>query len=202
MSLTSIQRDQARYKGSAEIRTRKSYLKRSATAIRQLADESTKEWSALHGTFTDKELNLIRAAGQLVDRATASLADDIREADRIKADYDKRLKAAMDAFANLPRAGIDDCVALLGTASRRPVHSFEMERLRTGAIFCTIKDYLAAMVDDAVRSLAGDCARAKLDPTARRQEIIAGLPALKEQHADLIRELTALAVAEQMEKSA
>ncbi len=36
MSLTSIQRDQARYKGGDEIRKRKSYLKRTATSIRQL----------------------------------------------------------------------------------------------------------------------------------------------------------------------
>lgn len=51
MSLTSIQRDHARYKGGADIRPRKSYLKRSATAIRQLAAESTNDWSAVHGVL-------------------------------------------------------------------------------------------------------------------------------------------------------
>lgn len=202
MSLTSIQRDQARYKGSAEIRTRKSYLKRSATAIRQLAEETTKDWSALHGVFTDKELKLIRAAGQLVDRATARLSEDIREADAIKADYEKRRKIAMESFASLPRADVSDCIALIGTAYRRPLDGYALERFRTGQIFGTIKSELNDLANDAIRTLAEACARDKLNFAERRHEILEGLPAMKEQHADLIRELTALAVTEQLEKSA
>ncbi len=202
MSLTSIQRDQARYKGSSDIRTRKSYLKRSATAIRQLAAESTNEWSGLHGVFSDKELKLIRAAGQLVDRATTRLSEDIREADAIRADYDKRRKIALESFASLPRAGIDDCIALIATANRRPLDGYDLERFRSGQIFGTVKGELADRANDALRDLADACARDKLNFAERRHQILEGLPAMKEQHADLIRELNALAVAERMEKTA
>lgn len=201
MSLTSIQRDQARYKGSAEIRTRKSYLKRSATAIRQLAEETTKEWSALHGVFTDKELKLIRAAGQLVDRATDRLSEDIREADAIRADYEKRRKIAMESFASLPRADVADCIALLATANRRPLDGYELERFRTGQIFGTVMSELNKRVSDAIRTLAEACARDKLNFAHRRHQILEGMPAMKEQHAELIRELNTLAVAEQMERA-
>ncbi|MBC2731354.1 hypothetical protein [Thiobacillus sp.] len=201
MSLTSIQRDQARYKGSAEIRTRKSYLKRSATAIRQLAEESTKDWSALHGVFTEKELKLIRAAGQLVDRATARLSEDIREADAIRADYEKRRKIAMESFATLPHDAVDDCIALIGTAYRRPLDGYELERFRTGQIFGTVMSELNERVSAAIRTLAEACASDKLNFAHRRHQILEGMPAMKEQHADLIRELNTLAVAEQMEKS-
>lgn len=202
MSLTSSQRDQARYKGSAEIRTRKSYLKRSATAIRQLADESTKDWSALHGVFSDKELKLIRAAGQLVDRATARLAEDIREADAIRADYEKRRKIALESFSSLPRASIDDCIALIGTANRLPLQLYQIERFRAGQQFGTIKGELGDIANDAIRDLADACARDKLNFAQRRHQILEGLPALKEQHADLIRELNTLAVAQQLGRAA
>lgn len=201
MSLTSIQRDQARYKGSAEIRSRKSYLKRSATAIRQLAEESTKDWSALRGVFTDKELKLIRAAGQLVDRATDRLSEDIREADAIRADYEKRLKIAMESFASMPRADVADCIALLATANRRPLDGYELERFRTGQIFGTVMSELNERVSDAIRTLADACASDKLNFAHRRHQILEGMPAMKEQHAELIRELNTLAVAEQMERA-
>lgn len=202
MSLTSIQRDQACYKGSAEIRKRKSYLKRSATAIRQLADESANEWSALHGVFTDKELKLIRAAGQLVDRATARLSEDIREADAINADYEKRRRIALDLFATLPRVDIGAQIALIGVNYRKPLDGYEMERFRSGQIFGSVQSELEERCNNAILSLAEGCARGKLNPAARRQEILERLPALKEQHADLIRELTTIAVAQQMRKCA
>ena len=60
MSLTERQRIEARYKGGDEIRKRKSYLKRSATAIRALADETMSNRNALHGVA---DTALIEAAG-------------------------------------------------------------------------------------------------------------------------------------------
>ncbi len=197
MSLTSIQRDQARYKGGDEIRKRKSYLKRSATAIRQLATESEQDWSALRGVFTDKELNLIRAAAMMVDRATQRLADDIREADRIRAQYDKAVAAARKQLSAIPLTGISDIVAILAADNSLPGY-LELDSLRTTR---WLRDDLMRMARAAVDSLARTCARLESDPAAFTNNIIHSMHVLRVQHAGLITELNALAVQAELERA-
>lgn len=198
MSLTSTQRDQARYKGSADIRTRKSYLKRSATAIRQLAEESTKDWSALHGLFTDKELNVIRAAGLLVDRATARLSVDILEADRIRAQYERDVALAHNHLDALPHTDIADIIALAAADNMAP-GPMEMESLRYTR---WLRESLNDMARNAINDLARTGARRGRNPAEFAAEIAYALPALKTGYAAMITELNTLAVAQQMEKTA
>ncbi len=198
MSLTSIQRDRARYKGGAEIRTRKSYLKRAATAFRQLAEESTQNWSALHDVFTDKELNVIRAAGLLVDRAVGRLSMDILEADRIRAQYERDVALAHNHLDALPHTDIADIIALAAAANMAP-GPMEMESLRHTR---WLRESLNDMARNAITDLARTCALRGRNPAEFAAEIAYALPALKTGYAAMITELNTLAVAQQMEKTA
>lgn len=201
MSLTPIQRDQARYKGGDEIKKRKSYLKRSATAIRQLADEAGQDLNALNGVFTDRELNLIHAAANLVDRASGRLAADIREADGIRAKYQRDLAAARKYLAILPRTDIADIVAICAADSgtRPPIDRIEMDSLRTTR---WLRERINDLAAAALESLAWRCVRDGRNPADYAAGIDADMPELKARHADLISALNALAVANEMEKHA
>ena len=196
--LTDFQRDQARYKGGDELKKRKSFLKRSATAIRQLVDEAGNKQSGMTGAFTANELELIRTAAALVDRASDRLASDIREADAIRKKYDKDVAAAHKHLSALPRACISDIVAICAADRGQPLGWLEMDTMRTSRYPL---DHLNATARDCIQSLAWICVRKGSDPAEFTADILRRMPDLKAKHADLITELNALAVAQQLEQN-
>lgn len=200
MSLTERQRSEARYKGGDEIRKRKSYLKRSATALRALADDTMSNRNALHGVFSDKEISLIRAASLLVDRVTNRLGADIVEADRIKTAYDKSVSAALDALRQIPLTSVESIVAI--RAAEYP--AAPIGRLGMDSLLSTRwpRERLNDMARDSVQSLAWQCARDGRDPAAFAAEIVSRMPELQAAHADLIATINALLVQYEMEKCA
>ncbi|OJW78004.1 hypothetical protein [Thiobacillus sp. 65-1402] len=190
--LSDLQKSQALHDGGAVIAARKAHMARTATALRKIDPND-------YG-LTAGESTAIRAALTAMDKVIASLAKDAREADAIRKDYEKRLTAARKEFATLLYADVADCIALIATAERVPFYGFELRSFRDRS--SPVGNSLHTKARDAIHSIAHTCARDKLDPATRRQEVLAGLPALKERHADLIRELTTLAVAERLEQTA
>lgn len=201
MSLSNFQRSRARFEGGKDIKSHKSHLARTATAIRKLRDDASQPGNELDGVFSSDELQTIRDTCQMVDRAIARLESDAREADRIKADYDKREQEAIAEMRTLPHASIDDIVALLGAHQRQPLDHYDMERIRTRHWGKGVLDQLREHAICAIGGLGRSCAYDGKNPAEFRQQIAERLPQMKQQHADLIRELSTLAVAQQMEKT-
>jgi hypothetical protein len=201
MSLTDFQRDYARHDGGKPIGNLKSHLSRTATALRTLGADATRPGHMLDGTFTGDELKTLRDAILLVDKACASLDADAREARRIKADYDKRVKDAVAEYGKLPHTEIADIVALSVLAGNRAgIDRHTMNTIRERPHW--LNSELSSVARDAISSLAHADARDKVNPKSRigtATRIF--IPTIKENYAALIRELNTIAVAEQMEKT-
>lgn len=200
MSLTDFQRDYARYDGGKPIGHLKSHMRRTATALRSLGADATRPGSVIDGIFTGDELKTLRAATMLVDRACAALDADAREAKRIKADYDKRVKEALAEYGKLPHTEIADIVALSVLAGERAgISRYTLDTIRERPHW--LKSELSSVARDAISSLAHACAREKLNPKGligQAQDIY--IPFIKTGHAAIIRELNTIAVAAALEK--
>jgi len=202
MSLTDWQRSSARHDGGKDTRNLKSHLSRMATALRTLHADASGTSNSLAGIFTGDELKTLRGATLLVDKACAVLDADVREAKRIKADYDKRVKEALAEYCKLPHTEIADIVALSVLAGERAgISRWTMDSIRQRPN--RLKYELMEVARGAINSLANDCAREKNNPTGLVKSALAiFIPTIKENHAAIIRELNTIAVAEQMERSA
>ncbi len=201
MSLTDFQRDYARHDGGKPIGNLKSHLSRTATALRTLGADATRPGHMLDGIFTGDELKTLRDAILLVDKACTSLDADAREAKRIKADYDKRVKEALAEYNKLPHTEIADIVALsVLDGNRAGIDRHTMDTIRERPHW--LKSELSSVARDAISSLAHACARDKNNPKGlTKQALDIFIPTIKENHAALIRELNTIAVGEQMEKT-
>lgn len=200
--LTDYQRSRAYFEGGKDIKARKSHLARTATTIRKLRADASQPGNALDGVFNGDELQTLRETCQMVDRAIARLEADAREADRIKSDYDKREQQATAEMRMLPHDSIDDIVALLGARQRQPLDRYELERIRTQHWGEGVLHQLREHASCAIGGLGRSCAYDGKNPGEFRQQIADRLPLLKQQHADLIRELNTLAVSQQLERAA
>lgn len=201
MSLSDLQRRRARHDGGKDISNQKGHLSRTATALRSLRGDATRPGNSLDGIFTGDELKILLAATLLVDKACATLDADAREAKRIKADYDKRVKEAIAEYSKLPHTEIADIVALSVLAGcRTGIDRYTMDSIRNRPRW--MKSDLSSVARDAISALAHDCAREKNNPRGmvrQAQEVF--IPTIKENHAAIIRELNTLAVVEQMENT-
>lgn len=201
MSLNDSQRARAHIDGGKEISNRKRHLSQIETGLRTLRDECENS-ETLRGALAPDELKTLARAAVLVGQVAARLDADAREAKRIKADYDKRVKEAIAEYGNLPHTEIADIVALSVLAGERAgISRYTMDTIRERPHWLTSE--LTSVARDAINNLAHDCAREKNNPKGmvkRALEVL--IPAIKENHADLIRELNALAVQAQLEKSA
>lgn len=211
--LTELQRARARHYGGKEYATRKRQASSIETGLRGLVAASTSEARGtttstldspeLHGLFTPAEQRTLAAAACIVGKAAAHLGACTKQAERIQADYQKRLETAKRALLHLPHASIDDIIALCGVAYRTPLDRYECDDLRrTVERGWDMRHWLSNKARDAIFTIAADCAREEADPDKRRAEIAARLPQIKLQHATLIEELNALAVRERLEATA
>ncbi|MEW5965852.1 MAG: hypothetical protein AB1720_02450 [Pseudomonadota bacterium] len=211
--LSERQRDRARYYGGKEYATRKRQASTVETGLRAIvaagssrtvgATTSTLDSPELHGLFTEAELRTLAAAACIVGQAAAHLGACAKQADRIQADYQKRLESAKRVLQLLPHTSIDDIIALCGVAYRTPLDRYECDDLRrTVERGWDMRHWLSNKARDAIFTIAADCAREEADPVQRRAEIEARLPGMKLQHATLIEELNALAVRERLEATA
>lgn len=211
--LTELQRARARHYGGKEYATRKRQASSIETGLRGLVAASTSEARGtttstldspeLHGLFTPAELRTLAAAACIVGKAAAHLGACTKQAERIQADYQKRLETAKRALLHLPHASIDDIIALCGVAYHTPLDRYECDDLRrTVERGWDMRHWLSNKARDAIFTIAADCAREEADPDKRRAEIAARLPQIKLQHATLIEELNALAVRERLEATA
>lgn len=200
--LTDTQKSQARYDGGKPIADRKAHLARAATAMRKVISDPS---VPAIPTITLGDATAMRKALAVMDKIIAQLEQDAREANAIKADYERRLKDAWDALGKLPSSAVDDVVAV---ASIAMAGLSDLKALTNG----TSRTYhpyrpdvqwaLRQAARDAVYSLAIAVANRQLDPAAYAESVRGEMQAHKDRHAELIQKLNTLAVAERMEKSA
>jgi hypothetical protein len=201
VSLTDWQRTSACHNGGKEIVNQKRHLSQMARALLNLRADASLPGNALDGLFSGDELETLRAAHLLVSEACAALDADAREAKRIKADHDKRVKEALAEYGKLPHTEIADIVALSVLAGERAgIERYVMDTIREHPHW--LKSELSTVARDAIISLAHACASDKLNPkglTRQAQDIL--IPTIKANHAAIIRELNTIPVAEQMERT-
>ncbi len=201
MSLSDSQRSSARHDGGKDIANRKRFIAQVETGLRNLRDECEKS-GALRGVLTPDEIKALARVAVIVGKVAAHLDADAREAKRIKADWDKRLNDAVAELGKLPRTSIDDIVVLAAMANhpRPPIGRYDLDYIRANPQ--RLKAEMETISRDATSSLAHACANDAAIPATRRNAILIGMAAWKDKHADLIRELNAIAVAAQLEKNA
>ena len=198
--LTDNQKSLARRDGGKAIANRKRYLSNIETGLRTLRDDLEKS-EALRGALPAEDVRTLARAALLVGQLAARLDADAREAKAIKADYDKRVKDARAEYGKLPHMEIADIVALSVLAGERAgISRYTMETIRERPHW--IDDYLDGVAREAIIDLAHDCARNKSNPKGMVKHAVEVLiPVIKSNHAEIIGELTALAVAAQLERS-
>lgn len=208
--LTEFQRSRARFDGGKDYSTRVRQARTVENGLRGIVGanklarsdvKSSLNTVELADSLTEDEARTLAKAAVIVGKVAAILEADTREANRIKADYEKRRKDAATQLRTLPHASIDEIVALLGAESRTPLDRYEMDRIRNGQTFGTLQAHLREKASNAIGALATTCAYEGQDPAEFTLEVADKLPGLALQHADLISELTALTVAEQLERT-
>lgn len=186
--LTPMQQSSARFDGGKPLAMRRSRLRGLRTALGDLHNQPT-------GSDSDKQ-DLLRGMAAITS-ILAELETDIAEAKRIKRAYDQRHAAAAEALATLPAATVAEVIALA-----------ELDRQigSTSMLLADVESYgwnyvAANMRQSAVAGLAHRCA-SDTNAIARCVEHLrGGLPAAAERRADLIRSITTLAVAEQIQRA-
>lgn len=201
MSLSDFQKGQARFYGGKTIKAHKAYLARTATAIRKLRNDAATMGGQLDGVFDADEMQTIRATCELIDRAVARLEADAREADRIKKAYEAHEARAEKALSLLPLNDLEGVIAIAEIAGDLTpgIRMYSpLEAARRNGVRYTHRDLLI----HAVKYLARDCAIRGQDVATYVENVRTQMPAAATKHADLIRELTTLAVAERLEQTA
>lgn len=188
--LTDTQKSHARYEGGKPISDRKAHLARAATAMRKVISDPN--------GLTLGDAAAMRKALTVMDKVIAQLERDAREANAIKADCDRRTKAALESLGKLPSSAVDDVVALASIAMElSDLKALAFGRYGGGSVQLALRD----AVRTAVSSLAYKVASKQLDPAAFAESVRGEMQAHKDSHAELIQKLNTLAVAERMEKS-
>ena len=195
--LNDRQREQARYDGGKEIANRKRHLAHVGTALLNLHHDCSTAGPLARMVDAD-DLNALAAAQRVIRAVERQLADDAREAKRIKDTHERRLEEASAAIGKLPSIAIDDIVALASIAGElSELNALVAGRYASVEIQWALRD----VTRSALSWLAYKVARDQLDPAAYRESVRGEMQAHKDRHAELIQKLNTLAVAEQMEKS-
>lgn len=198
--LTDYQKSTARHDGGKKLANRKSHLARVGSALHSLI--AAQDTTAADG-LTAEDRQILASAAAVVDRLTRALAGDVRDAKRIKTEYDRRCHAATQALRALVSTPADT-VALAALAE--PRRNFddvatEYERMPRWA-----KPEVETLLRDAVAILADRIALRMTDreevPTAQIAALAADLPAARERHAEVIRRIQAVLVQAEMERAA
>lgn len=199
--LTDPQKSKARHDGGKEIANKKRHAAHVKTALVNLRNDCNGGSADLAGLLTQDEIDTLTQAVHIVDRIAATLEKDAAEAKRIKADYDKRVKAATDVLNELPHATPADIIALAAFSGGGALWSFDdhIGAIRRGDMV----DYqLKGIFRDAAASIAHDIATKELHPGVTATAILLALPQMKDKHAALIAELTTIAVAKKLQAAA
>lgn len=186
--LSEIQKSMARFDGGKPLAARRSHLRRLRTSLAEVRGDA--------GMDTQDHHVLVLAASVL-NRALARLENDIHEARAIKRTYDQRHAAAFKTLATLPAVAVADVIAL-AELDRQIGHPRmlldEIQRHGWG--------YTAAQLRrTAIDGLAHSCASGTEPVDLLVEKLRAALPAAAAKHADLIRTINTLAVAEQLQRA-
>lgn len=193
MSLDESQRLRARFDGGKAIADNKSHLSRTATAMRKVV---TGQYGLTLGDAT-----AMRNAIAVMDHTIATLEKDLRDAKAIKKAHDDHVAKANKALTLLPLNDFNGVIAIAAMAGMLDPHI----RMYTPIEEAKYYGYKRALVElrrASIEWLARDCALKGVQVAGFVDTIRTAMPAAAATHADLIRELNTLAVAEQMEKSA
>lgn len=187
--LTESQKSAARYHGGKEQTNRRRHLRQLRTSLFNVRNDAALQ-SSDHAS--------IAQTLHVLDRLLAEVQADLAAANTIKRDYDKHVALTRALLDAIPLTGIADVIALceLDRQLGRP-------DLLLNDIECNGWDYTSSTLKrQALDGLAHRGAYGQRDPTEFAASVRAAMPAAAEKHAALIRQITTLAVSQQLQKTA
>lgn len=197
MALTQWQQDSARFGGGKDLVNRKRHLAQVKSALLKLCKEIGEDRDNHAGALTAKELGTLRDAAHLVARIEAGYAKDASQAQRIQADWQARHKLSMKVLQTLPHEAPEDVIALSHLAGElRP------DGLLDACVRWGWQRQLCDIQHDALATLGHRCANQTTPPAQWCKALAEQIPAAKALHADLIAQVNALAVADQLQQAA
>ncbi|KVW92634.1 hypothetical protein [Thiobacillus denitrificans] len=187
--LTDSQKDRARFDGGKDQANRRRQLRQLRTGLINVRRDAAMP--------TDDNVALTEAVRAL-DRLLVEVENDLSAAKNIKRDWDQHVALAHALLVAIPLPGVADIIALGELA-----HEIGYPRMLLNDIENYGWNHAAATLKrNALDSLAHRCASDAKPPTEFVAAIRATMPAAAARHADLIRQITTLAVSEQLQKTA
>jgi hypothetical protein len=187
--LTESQKSIARFNGGQDQTNRRRHLRQLRTSLFNVRSDAALQ-PADHAS--------IAQTLRVLDRLLAEVQSDLAAAKNIKRDWDKHVSMAYTLLDAIPLAGVADVIAL-GELARE----LGSPRLLLEDIGHFGWHYKAgSIMNESLATLSRRCASDQKDPTEFAASVRAAMPAAAAKHADLIRQITTLAVAQQMEASA
>lgn len=187
--LTETQKSRARFHGAQEQANRRRHLRQLRTSLFKVSVD------AALGAEDNKTMSQTL---RILDRMLVGLEADLTHAKNIKRDWDRHVALARALLTAVPLPHVADVIAA-GELAREIGHPRmlvdDIERNGWAHVGQTIKR-------NALDTLANRCAYQATDPTKFVASVRAALPAAAERHADLIRQINTLAVAETLQQMA
>lgn len=183
--LTDTQKHDAMYRGGETQKKAKAAMRRTATHLAAVHDDIQRgQLGPIHASSLATLTDAARLMRHLADR-TEHAAE---EADRIKARTEQRIADALLALKAAPVATTADQVALIALGS----YPFELRGLARDCAAHGAHRELPSRLADARRSIAWNAARSDQKPADYIAGQLATLPALRQTHDAIIRQLEQL----------
>ena len=198
MALTPWQQTRAVVDGGKAIADRKSGLARVSSSLTKLIKSAATE--DLHGLLTEKEINQLITARNVVVKVTEHLAKDAAQAKRIKAEWNRRYDEARFALYELPHQHPEDILALADLADELGSIERFLSRSSQNGLEYTLPECLR----NAMTALSYQAARQKTTSPAAwvHTELAPKLPQAKAKLAGLVAKVNAMAVQKTLERAA
>jgi len=180
--LTDSQERTAMYYGGVAQKKAKAAMRRTATHLAAVQDDLQR---GTLGPFKPDEAATLASAAQIMRRLADHTEHAAEEADRIKARIEARRAEASIALCVVPAITTADQVALIALGS----YPFELRSLARDCAEFGAHHELPNKLRDARQSLAWDAAKSDQKPADFIAAKLATLPALRQAHDALIRQI-------------
>lgn len=180
--LTDTQKHSAMYYGGTTQKKAKAAMRRTATHLAAVHDDLQ---LGLLGPFTPADVVTLANAAAIMRRLADHTEHAAEEAERIKARIDARRAAASIVICVVPAITTADQVALIALGS----YPFELRNLARDCAEFGAQQELQSALRNARQSLAWDAAKSDQIPADYIAGKLATLPALRQTHDALIRQI-------------
>lgn len=187
--LTGIQKSRARFDGGQEQSNRRRHLRQLRTSLFNVRSDAALQ--------PDDHASIAQTL-RVLDRLLSEVQADLAAAKNIKRDWDKHVSLAYALLDAIPLAGVADVIALGELARELGSPRLLLEDIEHFGWH----HKAGSIMNESLATLSRRCASDQKDPAEFVATVRAAMPAAAAKHADLIRQITTLAVAQQMDAAA